>query len=87
MALVGIIMGSDSDVSIMKEAAQVLSELKVPYEATVASAHRTPDRASEWARTAAARGLKVIIAGAGAASPSARCAGGLHHSADYRRAD
>lgn len=68
MALVGIIMGSDSDAGIMKEAAAALAELGVEYEATVASAHRTPERASEWAKTAAERGLKVIIAGAGAAA-------------------
>lgn len=68
MALVGIVMGSDSDAGVMKEAATVLAELGIEYEATVASAHRTPERAAEWARTAAARGLKVIIAGAGAAA-------------------
>jgi phosphoribosylaminoimidazole carboxylase PurE protein len=68
MALVGIVMGSDSDAGIMKEAANVLSELGVSYEATVASAHRTPERAAEWAKTAAERGIKVIIAGAGAAA-------------------
>ncbi len=68
MALVGIVMGSDSDAGIMKEAANVLRELGVSYEATVASAHRTPERAAEWARTAADRGVKVIIAGAGAAA-------------------
>ncbi|MHB8996942.1 MAG: 5-(carboxyamino)imidazole ribonucleotide mutase [Armatimonadota bacterium] len=68
MALVGIVMGSDSDAGIMKEAANVLRELGVSYEATVASAHRTPERAAEWAKTAADRGVKVIIAGAGAAA-------------------
>jgi len=68
MPLVGIIMGSDSDAAVMKDAAEALKELGVPYEATVASAHRTPDLAAEWARTAAARGLKVIIAGAGMAA-------------------
>ncbi|MCE5239175.1 5-(carboxyamino)imidazole ribonucleotide mutase [bacterium] len=68
MALVGIIMGSDSDAAIMKDAAAALKELGVSYEATVASAHRTPERAAEWAKTAAERGLKVIIAGAGMAA-------------------
>jgi phosphoribosylaminoimidazole carboxylase PurE protein len=68
MALVGIVMGSDSDAGIMKEAANVLQELGVFYEATVASAHRTPERATQWAATAAERGVKVIIAGAGAAA-------------------
>lgn len=68
MALVGIIMGSDSDVAVMKDAAAALKELEISYEATVASAHRTPERAAEWARTAAERGLKVIIAGAGMAA-------------------
>lgn len=68
MALVGIVMGSDSDAKIMKEAADVLKELGVSYEATVASAHRTPERATKWARTAPERGVKVIIAGAGAAA-------------------
>lgn len=68
MALVGIIMGSDSDAAIMKDAAAALQELGVSYEATVASAHRTPERAAEWAKTAAERGLKVIIAGAGMAA-------------------
>jgi phosphoribosylaminoimidazole carboxylase PurE protein len=66
--LVGIVMGSDSDLPIMAEAAKILGELGVPCETTIASAHRTPERAAEYARTAAARGLKVIIAGAGGAA-------------------
>lgn len=61
-------MGSDSDLEVMRPAAQALSELGVPYEATVLSAHRTPDLAAEYARSAAERGLRVIIAGAGAAA-------------------
>jgi phosphoribosylaminoimidazole carboxylase PurE protein len=65
--LVGIVMGSDSDLPIMKEAARLLEELNVPYEMQIASAHRTPDRAAEYARTAAERGLRVIVAGAGGA--------------------
>ena len=60
MALVGIVMGSDSDAAIMKDAAAALTELGISYEATVASAHRTPDRAAAWAKTAADRGIKVI---------------------------
>ena len=67
-ALVGIIMGSDSDLPVMQEAAKVLEEFGVAYEISVNSAHRTPARAAEYASTAAARGLKVIIAGAGGAA-------------------
>jgi 5-(carboxyamino)imidazole ribonucleotide mutase len=62
---VGIIMGSDSDLPIMQEAATVLEELGVAFELTIVSAHRTPDRLYEYAAGAAKRGLKVIIAGAG----------------------
>jgi 5-(carboxyamino)imidazole ribonucleotide mutase len=61
-------MGSQSDWPTMKNAAQVLDELNVPYEARIVSAHRTPDRLYEYARTAHERGLKVIIAGAGGAA-------------------
>jgi 5-(carboxyamino)imidazole ribonucleotide mutase len=67
-ALVGIIMGSQSDLSIMKEAAEVMDELGVPYEISVVSAHRTPIRMVEYATNARKRGLKVIIAGAGGAA-------------------
>ncbi|NTV47023.1 MAG: 5-(carboxyamino)imidazole ribonucleotide mutase [Chlorobiales bacterium] len=65
---VGIIMGSDSDLETMKEAAKVLQEFKIPYEIRVVSAHRTPDDMAEYAKTAIDRGLKVIIAGAGGAA-------------------
>jgi 5-(carboxyamino)imidazole ribonucleotide mutase len=65
---IGIIMGSDSDLEVMNEAAKVLDEFKVPYEITVVSAHRTPERMFEYAKTARERGLKVIIAGAGGAA-------------------
>jgi 5-(carboxyamino)imidazole ribonucleotide mutase len=65
---VGIIMGSDSDLSVMKEAAKVLEEFDVNYEITVVSAHRTPDRMFEYAKSAEARGIEVIIAGAGGAA-------------------
>ena len=62
---VGILMGSDSDLPVMSEAAKVLEEFGVADEITVLSAHRTPDRAHEYAKSAIERGLKVIIAGAG----------------------
>src|SRR6201995_812373 len=65
---VGIIMGSKSDLAVMQDAADVLKELGVDYEITVVSAHRTPDRMFSYARAAADRGLKVIIAGAGGAA-------------------
>ncbi len=66
--LVGIIMGSDSDLPVMQGAADMLNELGVPYEMTIVSAHRTPRRLYEYAESAEARGLKVIIAGAGGAA-------------------
>ncbi len=66
--LVGIIMGSDSDLPVMSAAAEVLEEFGVAYEVAIMSAHRTPDRVEEFARGAAGRGLKVIIAGAGGAA-------------------
>ena len=66
--LVGIIMGSQSDWPTMKHAADILEALGVPHEARIVSAHRTPDRMYEYARTARDRGLKVIIAGAGGAA-------------------
>ena len=62
---VGIIMGSDSDLPVMKEAADFLDEMEIPYEITIVSAHRTPKRLYEYAQTAIKRGLSVIIAGAG----------------------
>ncbi|MEP2827974.1 5-(carboxyamino)imidazole ribonucleotide mutase [Parvibaculum sp.] len=67
-ALVGIIMGSQSDWPTMKHAADVLEALDVPYEARIVSAHRTPERMVDYAKTAKARGLKVIVAGAGGAA-------------------
>lgn len=67
-ALVGIIMGSKSDLNIMQEAAQILDELGVPFEISVVSAHRTPERMFEYASEAEKKGLKVIIAGAGGAA-------------------
>jgi len=65
---VGIIMGSKSDLHIMQDAADVFKEFGVEFEMTVVSAHRTPDRMFEYAKNAAGRGLKVIIAGAGGAA-------------------
>jgi len=64
-ALVGIIMGSDSDLAIMEGSAKILKEFNVAFELTIVSAHRTPQRMAEYASTAKERGLKVIIAGAG----------------------
>lgn len=66
--LVGIIMGSDSDLPVMKAAADILQFFEVPFELTVVSAHRTPQRMLHYAETAASRGLKLIIAGAGGAA-------------------
>jgi len=66
--IVGILMGSDSDLPVMKEAAEILSQFNIGYEMSVISAHRTPDRAIEYAKTAEERGLSVIIAGAGGAA-------------------
>lgn len=63
--LVGIIMGSDSDLPVMQEAADLLDTFEIPYELTVVSAHRTPDRMYEYAKSANEKGIKVIIAGAG----------------------
>ena len=67
-AAVGIVMGSDSDFDVMSEAAKTLEKFGIGYEMEVLSAHRTPARAHEYATTAISRGLKVVIAGAGAAA-------------------
>lgn len=66
--IVGIIMGSKSDLKVMKEAADILDELGISYEITVVSAHRTPDRMIEYGKQARKKGLKVIVAGAGGAA-------------------
>src|SRR5260370_16442412 len=66
--LVSIVMGSDSDLEIMREAAKALEGFGIPYEIDVTSAHRSPDRTAEYARNAAGRGISVIIAGPGAAA-------------------
>jgi phosphoribosylaminoimidazole carboxylase PurE protein len=66
--LVGILMGSDNDYEVMVEAGRALQNFGVPFEMTVSSAHRTPERTSRYVRSAQERGLKVLIAGAGAAA-------------------
>lgn len=66
--LVGVVMGSDSDWSVMSDAAQSLKEFGIEYEVEVLSAHRTPEKMIEWGKAAAGRGVKVIIAGAGGAA-------------------
>ena len=68
MAIIGIIMGSDSDLKVMDAAAKILKKFKVEFELTIVSAHRTPLRMVDYATTAKQRGLKVIIAGAGGAA-------------------
>ncbi|HIJ90910.1 MAG: 5-(carboxyamino)imidazole ribonucleotide mutase [Desulfobulbaceae bacterium] len=66
--LVGILMGSDSDLPVMEKAGAVLAEMGVPYEMDISSAHRLPDKTAEYALTARARGLEVLVAGAGMAA-------------------
>ncbi len=66
--LVGIVMGSDSDLPIMEEAAKMLKEFDVPYEMIISSAHRAPDMTAQFAKGAFSKGIKVIIAGAGLAA-------------------
>lgn len=67
-AVVGIVLGSDSDLSTMKEAAKILERFRVPYEMTVSSAHRSPKRTLDYAKRAEKRGVKVLIVGAGGAA-------------------
>lgn len=66
--LVGVVMGSDSDWSVMADAAEALKQFGIEYEVEVLSAHRTPEKMIEWGKAAASRGVKVIIAGAGGAA-------------------
>jgi 5-(carboxyamino)imidazole ribonucleotide mutase len=66
--MVGIIMGSDSDLSVMQQAADILEEFQISYELDIVSAHRTPEKLFDYAKNAHKRGIKVIIAGAGAAA-------------------
>ena len=79
MPQVGLIMGSQSDWPVLKKAAEALDALEITYEVKVVSAHRTPDRAFAYARSAEERGLKAIIAGAGAAAHLAGVMAGLTH--------
>src|SRR2546423_10039960 len=74
---VSIVMGSDSDLEIMREAGKALDDFGIGYEIDVTSAHRSPDRTAEFARKAAERGIRVIIAGAGGAAQLARVIAGL----------
>lgn len=67
-ALIGIVMGSDSDLAVMQHAAKFLDQLEIPYELTIVSAHRTPNKLADYAKTAKQRGIKVVIAGAGGAA-------------------
>src|SRR6187402_783850 len=67
-ALVSIVMGSDSDLPVMSQAAEILAHFKIPFELDIVSAHRTPEKMVEFAKNAAGRGIKVIIAGAGGAA-------------------
>ena len=71
--LVGVVMGSKSDWETMREASKLLFKLAVPHECKVVSAHRTPDRMNDYAKKAAERGLKAIIAGAGGAAHLPAC--------------
>lgn len=66
--MVSIIMGSDSDLPVMRQAADILKELKIPFELTIVSAHRTPERLFEFSKNAHLRGVQVIVAGAGGAA-------------------
>ncbi len=74
---IGIIMGSDSDLEVMSETAKVLEEFGVPYEMTVASAHRSPELVHKYVTTAKSRGIKIIVAGAGGAAHLAGVAASL----------
>ena len=67
-SLVGILMGSDSDLPVMEKAAEVLKEMGIPYEIDISSAHRLPEKTADYAKTARGRGLEILIAGAGMAA-------------------
>ena len=84
--VVTVVMGSASDWPIMQSAAEMLERFQVPYEVTISSAHRAPQRTGALARDAAGRGIKVIIAGAGGGRPSCRGGCRRNHAAGYRRA-
>ena len=81
--VVGIIMGSDSDMPAMEACMKQLDEFHVPYEVKVASAHRKPLEVHEWAESAEERGIRVIIAAAGKAARSWRCRRSLYAAAGY----
>ena len=81
--LVSIVMGSDSDLEIMREAGKVLDEFGIDYEIDVTSAHRSPDRTADYARKAAGRGIRVIIAGAGGAAHLDRRADSVNAATRY----
>jgi phosphoribosylaminoimidazole carboxylase PurE protein len=66
--VVAIVMGSDSDWKVMEKATAILKDLEIPFDVTIASAHRSPERTADYARSASSRGIRVIIAGAGAAA-------------------
>ena len=85
--LVSIVMGSDSDLEIMREAGKALEEFGIEYEMDVTSAHRSPERTAEFARKAAGRGIRVIIAGAGGAAHLGGSDCGAHYFAGDWRAD
>ena len=85
--LVSIVMGSDSDLEIMREAGKALEEFGIAYEMDVTSAHRSPERTADFARKAAGRGVQVIIAGAGGAAHLAGRDRGSYHSAGDWSAD
>lgn len=76
---IAIIMGSDSDLEVMKDAAKILEEFKVAFEITVVSAHRTPDRLFKYVKSADKKGIKIIIAGAGGAAHLPGMAASLTH--------
>ena len=79
-------MGSDSDLPVMEETAKILADFQVPYEMTISSAHRSPERTAEYARKAEGRGIGVIIAGAGGAAHLAGVMAGPHDFAGHWRA-
>ena len=82
--LVGIVMGSDSDLETMQETTKTLEKFGIGYEANIISAHRTPQRAHEYASSAEERGLEVIIAAAGGGRAFSRSYGGLDAASGYR---
>ena len=83
-ALVSVVMGSDSDLPIMTETTKVLEEFGIDFELILTSAHRTPQRTTKFAASAAGRGIKVIVVGAGAGRPSGRCNRLANNPAGYR---